>query len=176
MKTNKKGQAVISNIFGYFLLFVLTIIFWIIASHIKNDIVENTLREAAIDNSKTNLLLFLREPTYYEGKQHSVSELVIEGEYDYEKRATIKKIIEKRFNKKYGNFWNLKITYPKERILQYGYEYTTKKKVLRGGPHAGEIAQLSGKQIIEKALVVTTILPGYESENIEITFENWILI
>ncbi|MBU0471757.1 MAG: hypothetical protein KKF89_05280 [Nanoarchaeota archaeon] len=180
---NKKGVAeVISNIFGYLFLFFLTLGFWVIASHIQKEMNENLGIQASIDNSKTALLFFLRERI--PGQDYTVAELVIESEYDFEKRKELRDIIGKKFDEKYFDYWNLKIEYPNKQgygtnKIEYGHTYITQKiktwiqtiiKTL-----ISSVTEVTILPIDEK-IVITTSLPSYETGAVNIELQTWVLI
>jgi len=50
---NKRGHEVIANLFGYIYLFLLVIMFYIIASHMREQVERNVGLEIATDDTKS---------------------------------------------------------------------------------------------------------------------------
>jgi len=181
---NKKGFAeAASNMFGYLFLFFLTLIFWIIAAYIQGEMNENLNKQTSIDDSKTNLLLFLREPV--PGKDYAVAELLIESEFDFNKRKELRELTEKRFDEKYGENWKLKIKYPNKsgygtQKVEYGHGYVG-QKIKTWAKWFARLFLPDNLPIYvrmlpyDERIIVSTTLPSYETGEIELSFENWIL-
>jgi len=180
MKINKKGAVeLLSNIIGYLLLLFIAIIGGILATYIKDGALQNTQREIEIYNGKTELIMFLRQPVTYNNNQYSMSELIIDSQYDIKLRGEVRKIIKKRMNEKYGEYWNLEIKYS-DKIVPLGNSYKKQKIGVWTKFFTKTFLSSTAPQIIILPLdeIITTkvILPGYESKNIEVTQKHWILL
>lgn len=181
---NKKGGIgeFIPNILGYVFLFFITIMFYIIATHLRDEVEENIGLEISTDNSKTMFLLFLREPIYYEGTQMPISQLIIEAQYDNEKRKEVRKLIESNFDYRYGDFWDVGITYPDEYKLFYGHSYTFQRGVVwikylqRLSLRFVNFVPVSIILPVDESIIVLTNLPSHGEGTINVELKTWILI
>lgn len=171
----KKGYNFITNIAGYMVFAFIVIIFFILASHTKTGLQENVARGVSVDNTKTDLLVFLRHPLSNGGP--IASEIIIDGEYDILKRNYFKNLAIDTFDEKYGPFWNLEVKYPNGKQFFVGHRHgSTDGNLLRKfqedvvGNH--EMTVLNEQERIK----VETVLPSYNEGTIKVSLQQWVVI
>ncbi|MFH1589985.1 MAG: hypothetical protein ABIB43_05445 [archaeon] len=176
---NKRGHEVIANLFGYIYLFLLVIMFYIIASHMREQVERNVGLEVVTDDTKSFFLMFLREPINNEGIQMPISELIMEAEYDLAKRAHIRELITERFDDEEESEWAAYIYYPGESRIIYGHAWNRpiQKTAKWAAIILGTFANKGRIPLsIDETISVSTTLPGYGDESIRITFEKWTIL
>ncbi|MFC2135448.1 hypothetical protein ACFLTH_12615 [Bacteroidota bacterium] len=179
---NKKGEAILSDIFAYFLFIIMVILFWGISTFMQNGIEDKTAGQIMQDETTTDFLLFLRQTTQYEGREYTIAGLIAESQYNLKKKKYLREeLIKNELYDKYGEWWNLTIKYPYLSYKLYtGYkkseEIMTKKNLPPEYLHNFEIS--SGKKKIyfgqDKEFVATATIPNYEGKNIEVEFRHWL--
>ena len=86
---DKKGQEFIADIFAY-LLFVFIVIIFLVLMAYKKDFVEKELKkQIMVADTKTELVMLLRQPIEYNGKTYNLAEAISEAEYYHEFRKNI---------------------------------------------------------------------------------------
>ncbi|MBC8494994.1 hypothetical protein H8D36_02470 [archaeon] len=175
---NKKGYEDIPSTFSYIWLVIGVIVVLILTSTLQAGSAEREIKGSSISYYETKLLMFLREPVSHEGKQYTISELIMEAEYDIDKRTTIRQRIQSRFNEMYGEYWSLELEFPNENPIIYGHSYKRQKvgtwlqnimtRMFVGPGYYGMLP-------IDKKITITKTIPGFES-NINLEFETWILL
>lgn len=157
---NRKGDALISDFFGYIFLVILVILFFMLAVGIKEEPTVRTTNAVEVENLKTDLLLFMRQPIGSYGRVYEAGELIVEAEFRPERDEIMENIrssVENKFNHLREGFsydgWALQIEYSD------GSRYTF-----------GSAAANS----LKGNLVSTSVnLPGYNGGSILVTLEKW---
>jgi len=178
MNKNKKGQEFLVDIFSYLLFIMIVLIFMILLVRQTASFKNNLAMGVSADYYNTRLLILLRQPI--SGTKQTVAEMIIDSQYDNAKKQIVMQEIKNAFDLEVNDKWYITVYLKKSTVKEVelwnvGHSYNT--QALLPSLYQGIINAITKEPMIAVPKASLRInLPGYNSEDIIVEFEYWVIL